>query len=201
MLHKRDYTPGKRGPLDGVPVFAKAIYDMNGLPTTASNAEWARLFPELVRRDAIEVARLRAAGLATADWSEGPDWRGLDEGRWIVKSALEDASVGLDDGCVVRGAEAVKARAAHSAAYSPAAPAPITATSISRATVRETAGEDAGIAGTVSGGARRAQWQDPASRGRGVRRLAPRLPRHVGRERLSTRSRWAGVSPRNRGFI
>ena len=23
-----------RGPLDGVPVFAKAIYDMNGLPTT-----------------------------------------------------------------------------------------------------------------------------------------------------------------------
>jgi Asp-tRNA(Asn)/Glu-tRNA(Gln) amidotransferase A subunit family amidase len=51
-----------RGPLDGVPVFAKAIYDMNGLPTTASNAEWARLFPAPVRRDAIEVARMRAAG-------------------------------------------------------------------------------------------------------------------------------------------
>jgi Asp-tRNA(Asn)/Glu-tRNA(Gln) amidotransferase A subunit family amidase len=51
-----------RGPLDGVPVFAKAIYDMRGLPTTASNAEWARLFPEPVRRDALEVARLRAAG-------------------------------------------------------------------------------------------------------------------------------------------
>ncbi len=51
-----------RGPLDGVPVFAKAIYDMHGLPTTASNAEWARLFPEKVRRDAIEVSRLRAAG-------------------------------------------------------------------------------------------------------------------------------------------
>ena len=51
-----------RGPLDGVPVFAKAIYDMNGLPTTASNAEWARLFPDAVRRDAIEIARLRAAG-------------------------------------------------------------------------------------------------------------------------------------------
>ncbi|PYP50816.1 MAG: hypothetical protein DMD39_09675, partial [Gemmatimonadetes bacterium] len=29
-----------RGPLDGVPVFAKSIYDMNSLPTTASNAEW-----------------------------------------------------------------------------------------------------------------------------------------------------------------
>jgi Asp-tRNA(Asn)/Glu-tRNA(Gln) amidotransferase A subunit family amidase len=51
-----------RGPLDGVPVFAKAIYDMNGLPTTGSSAEWARLFPEPVRRDAMEVARLRAAG-------------------------------------------------------------------------------------------------------------------------------------------
>ena len=51
-----------RGPLDGVPVFAKAIYDMNGLPTTGSNAEWARLFPEAVGRDAIEVIRMRAAG-------------------------------------------------------------------------------------------------------------------------------------------
>ena len=51
-----------RGPLDGVPLFAKSIYDMNGLPTTGSSAEWARLFPEIVRRDALEVARMRAAG-------------------------------------------------------------------------------------------------------------------------------------------
>ncbi|HKO16560.1 MAG TPA: amidase, partial [Gemmatimonadaceae bacterium] len=51
-----------RGHLDGVPVFAKAIYDMDGLPTTGSNAAWARLFPDAVRRDALEVARLRAAG-------------------------------------------------------------------------------------------------------------------------------------------
>ena len=51
-----------RGPLDGVPLFAKAIYDMNGLPTTGSNAEWARLFPQPVRRDSIEVIRMRAAG-------------------------------------------------------------------------------------------------------------------------------------------
>ncbi len=50
------------GPLDGVPVFAKSIHDMDGLPTTASSAEWARLFPDAVRRDAVEVARLRAAG-------------------------------------------------------------------------------------------------------------------------------------------
>ena len=51
-----------RGPLDGVPVFAKAIYDVAGLPTTGSSSEWARLFPERVRRNALEVARLRAAG-------------------------------------------------------------------------------------------------------------------------------------------
>ena len=50
------------GPLDGVPVFAKAIYDMSGLPTTGSNDEWARLFPDAVHRDAIEVSRMRAAG-------------------------------------------------------------------------------------------------------------------------------------------
>ena len=51
-----------RGPLDGVPVFAKSIYDMNGTATTGSSADWARLFPEPVRRDAVEIARLRAAG-------------------------------------------------------------------------------------------------------------------------------------------
>jgi Asp-tRNA(Asn)/Glu-tRNA(Gln) amidotransferase A subunit family amidase len=51
-----------RGPLDGVPVFTKAIYDMAGFPTTGSSAEWARLFPEIVREDSLEVARLRAAG-------------------------------------------------------------------------------------------------------------------------------------------
>lgn len=51
-----------RGPMDGVPVFGKSIYDMQGLPTTASSAEWARLFPEVVQHDALELARLRAAG-------------------------------------------------------------------------------------------------------------------------------------------
>jgi Asp-tRNA(Asn)/Glu-tRNA(Gln) amidotransferase A subunit family amidase len=50
------------GPLDGVPVFAKAIYDVSGLPTTGSNAEWARLFPTPIRRDSLEVARMRSAG-------------------------------------------------------------------------------------------------------------------------------------------
>ena len=58
----RAHRRALRGPLDGVPVFAKAIYDMNGLPTTASSAEWAKLFPQAIHRDAIEVARMRSAG-------------------------------------------------------------------------------------------------------------------------------------------
>jgi Asp-tRNA(Asn)/Glu-tRNA(Gln) amidotransferase A subunit family amidase len=59
---KRYRSGHPRGPLDGVPVFAKAIYDMAGLPTTGSSAEWARLFPDALRHDALEVERMRAAG-------------------------------------------------------------------------------------------------------------------------------------------
>ncbi len=51
-----------RGGLDGVPVFAKSIYDMQGLSTTASSYAWARLFPDALTVDSLEVARLRAAG-------------------------------------------------------------------------------------------------------------------------------------------
>jgi Asp-tRNA(Asn)/Glu-tRNA(Gln) amidotransferase A subunit family amidase len=69
-----------RGPLDGVPVFAKAIYDMKGLPTTASNAEWARLFPKPVRRDALEVARLRAAGAIVLGKTAADDFAYRGEG-------------------------------------------------------------------------------------------------------------------------
>jgi D-alanine-D-alanine ligase len=61
-------------------------------------------------------ALLRQAGLATPDWCEPPDWAGLDERDWIVKSTMEDASLGLDDGCVIAGREAVIARAKASVA-------------------------------------------------------------------------------------
>jgi D-alanine-D-alanine ligase len=56
--------------------------------------------------------RMREAGIATPDWSEPPDWRGLRDGTYIVKSSLEDASFMLDDLCVVRGKNEVKVRAA-----------------------------------------------------------------------------------------
>ena len=56
---------------------------------------------------------LRDTGLPTPDWAEPPDWEGLNDAtRYIVKSALEDASVGLDDDSVVMGAAKIRARAA-----------------------------------------------------------------------------------------
>jgi D-alanine-D-alanine ligase len=55
---------------------------------------------------------LRSAGLPTPDWCEPPSWRGLSEDAiYVVKSTDEDASLGLDDGAVVRGG-AVRSRAA-----------------------------------------------------------------------------------------
>jgi D-alanine-D-alanine ligase len=55
---------------------------------------------------------IREAHLPTPDWSEPPKWRGFAEGvRYIVKSALEDASHGLDDGSVVTGLKCVRERA------------------------------------------------------------------------------------------
>jgi D-alanine-D-alanine ligase len=55
---------------------------------------------------------IREARLPTPDWSEPPDWQGFAEAvRYIVKSALEDASHGLDDGSVVTGLERVRERA------------------------------------------------------------------------------------------
>jgi len=59
---------------------------------------------------------LFGAGLPTPAWSEPPHWRGIAEGRWIVKAVSEDASLGLDDGAVVVGREAIAARAQASAA-------------------------------------------------------------------------------------
>jgi D-alanine-D-alanine ligase len=59
---------------------------------------------------------LSGAKLPTPPWSEAPLWSGIADGMWIVKSVTEDASIGLDDGAVVRGRNAVAARAQASAA-------------------------------------------------------------------------------------
>ncbi len=54
---------------------------------------------------------LRLGGLPTPDWDEPPFAALADDRRYIVKSATEDASLGLDDGAVVMGREAACARA------------------------------------------------------------------------------------------
>jgi D-alanine-D-alanine ligase len=79
---------------------------------TGVNAEAMDLTNDKPRTKTV----LRQAGLATPDWCVAPDWIGLDHRAWIVKSALEDASLGLDDGCVAQGRERVIARASACAA-------------------------------------------------------------------------------------
>jgi D-alanine-D-alanine ligase len=57
-------------------------------------------------------AMLRDAGLPTSDWGEPPNFDGVGtDAILIVKSALEDCSLGLDDASVVRGIDAARARA------------------------------------------------------------------------------------------
>jgi D-alanine-D-alanine ligase len=68
---------------------------------------------ELVNAGNKPVAKglLRDAGLPTPDWAVPPDWKDLHNGtRMIVKSALEDCSLGLDDGAIVSGLDAIRAR-------------------------------------------------------------------------------------------
>jgi D-alanine-D-alanine ligase len=82
-----------------------------GVPFTGAGARSLVLTGDKPRTKAM----LREAGLPTPAWSEPPQWNGLGAGRWIVKCADEDASVGLDDGAVVEAPE-VEARAAACAA-------------------------------------------------------------------------------------
>ena len=90
---------------------APAMFETIGVPYTGcSSASMA-----LAGDKPLTKHILRVAGLPTADWSEGPHWNGLrDDQKYIVKSAAEDASLGLDDGAVVSGS-GVPARAAQSA--------------------------------------------------------------------------------------
>jgi D-alanine-D-alanine ligase len=78
-----------------------------GVPFTGAGARALVLTGDKPRTKKM----LREAGLPTPSWSEPPHWDWLGAGRWIVKCADEDASIGLDDGCVVE-ADEVEARAA-----------------------------------------------------------------------------------------
>jgi D-alanine-D-alanine ligase len=91
---------------------APAILASIGVPYTGADAAAMAACGDKV----LTKRMLDAAGLPTPAWSEAPHWRGIDEGRWIVKSVTEDASLGLDDAAVVTGKKAVVARAQDSAA-------------------------------------------------------------------------------------
>ena len=87
---------------------APRLLDAMGVPFTGVSAEAMAMTND----KPLTKARLRRGGLATPDWSEPPDWTALDDAAWIVKSALEDASLGLDDGCVVDWVRRQSGRAA-----------------------------------------------------------------------------------------
>ena len=91
---------------------APAILASIGVPYTGADAAvMAACGDKVLTKRLLEAARL-----PTPAWSEAPHWHGVDEGRWIVKSVTEDASLGLDDAAVVSGKEAVVARAQECAA-------------------------------------------------------------------------------------
>ena len=97
---------------DSLAATAPAIFEKIGVPYTGNASA-----PMAITGDKPLAKRLmRAAGLPTPDWCEPPAWDGLDDAQtYIVKSATEDASLGLDDAALVRGRAAVVARAGHSA--------------------------------------------------------------------------------------
>jgi D-alanine-D-alanine ligase len=89
---------------------APQMLDELGVRYTGAGAEAL-----IVTGDKPRTKRLlRNAEIPTPAWAEPPAWKGLAAdhpgGRWIVKCADEDASVGLDDGAVVDAA-GVPARA------------------------------------------------------------------------------------------
>lgn len=91
---------------------APAMLEKRGIAYTGAGAACLAL-----TTDKLLFKRIaRAAGLPTAAWTEAPEWKGLElDARYIVKSATEDASLGLEDASVVMGHD-VPARAHLSAA-------------------------------------------------------------------------------------
>ena len=93
--------------------FATQILADTGVPFTGARASTIAATSDKL----LAKRLLMGARLPTAQWSEGPDWPGLDGGgRWIVKATDEDASLGLDDGAVVSTRAEADARAKASVA-------------------------------------------------------------------------------------
>ena len=92
--------------------FVPSLFERLGLPYTGATRAQLDLLCDKPRTK----ARLLQAGLPTPPWCEPPNWTGLESDViYVVKSALEDASLGLDDASVVSGKDRVQARAEHCA--------------------------------------------------------------------------------------
>lgn len=81
-----------------------------GIPTTGCDAAALNLSSHKL----MAKRWLRRHGITTPDWVAGDSLTTVAGGRWIVKSVWEHASLGLDDGCVVNGAAAIRSRMADS---------------------------------------------------------------------------------------
>lgn len=92
---------------DAMASLAPAVLDREGWTYTGAGAAAMALAADKPAAKRM----LRAAGLPTPDWSAPPRWLGPEEGDWIVKSATEDSSIGLDDDAVVGTMAAARARA------------------------------------------------------------------------------------------
>jgi D-alanine-D-alanine ligase len=88
---------------------AAALWELIGVPHTGSPASSL----DHTTDKALAKTLLAAAGIATAEWavcrqmSDG--WRQVP-GPWILKPAMEDASIGIDEDSVVRDPAAVPAK-------------------------------------------------------------------------------------------
>jgi D-alanine-D-alanine ligase len=89
-----------------------ALLESRGYRVTGCDAESLYLTSHKV----LAKQFLRQNGLPTPDWASAGNLPAIDHGTWIVKSVWEHASLGLDDGCVVTGADALRRRLAASAA-------------------------------------------------------------------------------------
>lgn len=88
--------------------FVPGLFEQLGLRYTGATSPQLELLGNKPRTK----SRLLEAGLPTPAWCEPPHWSGLkDDVTYVVKSALEDASLGLNDDSVVTGSERVRRRA------------------------------------------------------------------------------------------
>lgn len=88
---------------------AAALWELIGVPHTGSPS-WAL---DHTTDKALAKTLLAAAGIATAEWAVirgiSDAWRQVP-GPWILKPAMEDASIGIDEDSVVRDPAAVPAK-------------------------------------------------------------------------------------------